>query len=112
VPTRHDVHAGTDREAADANLDVRMETTMNKILIASALALVASAPLAFAKTTTPPPAGSLTMEHCTAVERNFDDNRAHYKSESAFLVAEQKAMSQCRWDKHPNDGTSFGAKAR
>ncbi|HKP26666.1 MAG TPA: hypothetical protein VJV39_22550 [Dongiaceae bacterium] len=83
---------------------------MNKILIATALALVASTPLAFAKTMTPPPASSLTMEHCTAVDRTFDSNRSHYKSESAFLIAEQKAASLCRWDKHPNDGGAFGAK--
>jgi len=83
---------------------------MNKILIATALALVASAPLAFAKTTTPP-ASSLTAEHCTSVEQTFDNNRAHYKSESAFLVAEQKAMSLCRWDKHPDDGRAFSDRA-
>ena len=68
---------------------------MNKILIATALALVASAPLAFARTTTPP-ASDLTT--------------AHYTSESAFLIAEQKAESLCRWDKHPNDGGDFGTK--
>jgi hypothetical protein len=88
-----------------------MEIIMNKILIATALALVASSPLAFAaKTTTPPPASSLTMEHCTSVEQSFDANRSHYKSESAFQVAEQKAMSLCRWDKHKNGGVEFGAK--
>jgi hypothetical protein len=87
-----------------------MEIIMNKILIAAALALVAGAPFAFAKTTTPPPASSLTMEHCTAVEQSFDANRSHYKSESAFRVAEQKAMSLCRWDKHKNGGVEFGAK--
>ena len=83
---------------------------MTKILIATALALVASTPLAFARTTTPPPASALTMEHCTSVEQNFDTIRSHYKSYSAFLVAEQKAMSHCRWDKHPDDGGEFGAK--
>ena len=83
---------------------------MNKILIATALALVSSTPLAFAKTVTPPPASSLTMEHCTSVERNFDNNRSHYKTESAFLIAEQKAMSLCRWDKHKNGGVGFGTK--
>ena len=83
---------------------------MNKILIATALALVASTPLAFAKTTTPPQASALTMEHCASVERNFDNNRSHYKTESAFLVAEQKAMSLCRWDKHKNGGVEFGHK--
>jgi len=70
---------------------------------------MASTPLAFAKTTNPP-ASILTTEHCTAVERNFDNNRAHYKSESAFLTAEQKAMSLCRWDKHKNSGVEFGSK--
>ena len=84
---------------------------MNKILIATALALVASAPLAFAAKTTTPPASILTTGHCTSVERNFDANRSHYKSESAFQVAEQKAMSLCRWDKHKNSGVEFGAKA-
>ena len=83
---------------------------MNKILIAATLALVASAPLALAKTTTPPPASILTTEHCTAVERNFDNNRSHYKSEAAFQVAEQKAMSVCKWDKHKNGRVEFGAK--
>jgi hypothetical protein len=87
-----------------------MEITMNKILIATALALVASTPLAFAKTMTPPPVSSLTMEHCTAVDQKFDSNRAHYKSESAFQIAEQKAMSQCKWDQHKDGGVDFGNK--
>lgn len=82
---------------------------MNKVLIAAALALVASTSFAFAKTTNPP-ASILTTEHCTAVERNFDSNRTHDKSESAFLTAEQKAMSLCRWDKHKNSGVAFGSK--
>jgi len=82
---------------------------MNKILIATALALVASAPLAFARTTTPP-ASDLTTAHCTSVEQTFDNNRTHYKSESAFLVAEQKAMSLCKWDQHKDGGVDFGNK--
>ena len=83
---------------------------MNKILIATALVLVASTPLAFAKTATPP-ASILTTEHCTSVERTFDSNRSHYKSESAFLTAEQKAMSLCKWDRHRDGNVEFGAKA-
>ncbi len=83
---------------------------MNKILIAAALALAASAPLAFAKTTTPP-ASILTTEHCTSVERSFDNNRSHYKSESTFQIAEQKAMSLCKWDRHRDGNVEFGAKA-
>ncbi len=83
---------------------------MNKILIATALALVASAPLAFAKTQTPP-ASILTTEHCASVERSFDNNRSHYKSEAAFQVAEQKAMSLCKWDRHRDGNVEFGAKA-
>ena len=82
---------------------------MNKILIATALALVASAPLAFARTTTPP-ASDLTTAHCTSVDQTFDSNRAHYKSESAFLVAEQKAESLCKWDRHRDGNVEFGAK--
>lgn len=86
---------------------------MNKILIAAALALVASTPLAFAaKTTTPPPASILTTEHCTAVERTFDNDRSHYKSEAAFQVAEQKAMSLCKWDRHRDGNIEFGTKAK
>jgi hypothetical protein len=87
-----------------------MEIIMNKILIAAALTLVASSPLAFAAKTATPPAGFLTTEHCTSVEQTFDSNRSHYKSESAFLTAEQKAMSLCRWDKHKNGGVEFGGK--
>jgi hypothetical protein len=87
-----------------------MEIIMNKILIAAALALVASSPLAFAAKTTTPRASALTTEHCASVERTFDSNRSHYNSEAAFQVAEQKAMSLCRWDKHKNGGVEFGAK--
>lgn len=83
---------------------------MNKILIAAALALVASSPLALAAKTAAPPASILTTEHCASVERTFDGNRSHYQSESAFQVAEQKAMSLCRQDKHKNGGVEFGAK--
>lgn len=83
---------------------------MNKILIAATLALVASSPLAFAAKTATPPASILTTEHCASVEQKLDANRSHYKSESAFQVAEQKAMSLCRWDKHKNGGVEFGAK--
>jgi hypothetical protein len=78
---------------------------MNKILIAAALALVASSPLAFAAKTATPSASIMTTEHCSSVEQNFDNSRSHYKSESAFLTAEQKAMSLCRQDKHKNGGS-------
>jgi hypothetical protein len=88
-----------------------MEIIMNKILIATTLALLASAPLAFAaQSTTPPPASALTMEHCTSVERTFDSNRSHYKTEAAFQIAEQKAMSLCKWDKHRDGNIEFGSK--
>ena len=83
---------------------------MNKILIAAAFALAASSPLAFAAKTTTTPASILTTEHCTAVERTFDHDRSHYKSEAAFQVAGEKAMSQCRQDKHKNGGVEFGSK--
>ncbi len=81
---------------------------MNKILIATALALVASAPLAFAAKTTTPPASFLTTEHCSSVEQTLD--RAHYKTESAYRIAEEKAMSLCREDRHKNGGVEFGSR--
>ena len=80
---------------------------MNKILIATALALVASAPLALAKATTPP-ASFLTTEHCASVEQTLD--RAHYKSEAAYRIAEEKATSLCREDRHKNGGVEFDSR--
>ena len=83
---------------------------MNKILIAAALALAASSPLAFAAKTTTTPASILTTEHCTAVERNFDHDRSHHKSEAAFQAADAKAMSLCKWDRHRDGNVAFGTK--
>lgn len=82
---------------------------MNKILIAATFALAASSSLAFARITTPP-SSFLTTEQCTSVERTLDNNRSHYKSEAAFQLAEQKAMSLCRWDRHHNGGGEYGMK--
>jgi hypothetical protein len=81
---------------------------MNKILIATALALGASAPLAFAAKTATPPASFLTTEHCSAVEQTLD--QVHYKTESAYRIAQEKAMSLCREDKHKNGGVEFGSR--
>jgi hypothetical protein len=81
---------------------------MNKILIAMALALVASAPLAFAAKTTTPPASFLTTEHCSAIKQTLD--WAHYKTESAYRIAQEKAMSLCREDRHKNGGVEFGSR--
>jgi hypothetical protein len=71
---------------------------MNKILMAAAIVLVAGTPLAFAKTE-PISNASLTTLHCSRVEQDFARDRAAYKSESAFQVAEEKALSLCRQDK-------------
>jgi hypothetical protein len=81
---------------------------MNKILIAAALALTASAPLAFAANTATPPASFLTTQHCNSVEQTLD--RAHYKTESAYRIAQEKAMSLCRQDRHKNGGVEFGSR--
>ncbi|HJR23333.1 MAG TPA: hypothetical protein VJ822_17000 [Dongiaceae bacterium] len=108
MPTRFDIHADAGRKAADhpdADGDHH-----EQVLIATALALAASAPLAFAKTTTPP-ASILTTEHCASVERSFDNNRSHYKSKSAFLTAEQKATSLCKSERHRDGNVEFGTKA-
>lgn len=84
---------------------------MNKILMATAIALVAGTPLAFAKTE-PISSADLTTLHCSRVEQDFARDRAAYKSESAFQVAEEKAMSLCRQDTHHDDKHASGAHER
>lgn len=76
---------------------------MNKILMATAIALVAGAPLAFAK---PAPISSadLTTLHCDQVGEDFAAHRAAYKSYSEFLAAEQNALSLCRQNKDHGAG--------
>ena len=81
---------------------------MKKILMAAAIALVAGTPLAFAKTE-PISQSDLTSLHCHNVAQDFARNRAAYKSESAFQVAEQKAESLCRQDKHKHDESASKA---
>ena len=72
---------------------------MNKILIATTLALVASTPFALAEGA-PIPATPTAM-HCENVQYNFSQDRAAFKSEAAFQLAQQKAMSLCRQNKEP-----------
>ena len=74
---------------------------MNKILIATTLALVASTPFAFAKGA-PIPATPTAM-HCENVQYDFSQDRAAFKSEAAFQLAQQKAMSLCRQNKDHED---------
>ena len=83
---------------------------MKKILMAAAIALVAGTPLAFAKTEPISQAG-LTTLHCNSVAQDFAHDRAAYKSESAFQVAEQKALALCRQDKHREDHASKSHEA-
>jgi hypothetical protein len=75
---------------------------MNRILMATAIALVAGTPLAFAKTG-PISNADLTTLHCSRVEQDFAHDRAAYKSEAAFQVAEEKALSLCRQDRDHED---------
>ena len=71
---------------------------MKKILIATTIALVSGTSLAFAATA-PISNADLTTLHCSHVEALFSKDRGAYKSEAAFQVAEQKAMSLCRESK-------------
>jgi hypothetical protein len=80
-----------------------MEIAMKKILIATAVALVAASPLAFAANSTPPSSAALTTEHCSYVEQTFAKDRAHYKTEAAYQTAVEKALSLCRQDRHKHN---------
>jgi hypothetical protein len=84
---------------------------MNRILMATAIALVAATPLAFAKTE-PISNANLTTLHCSRVEQDFARDRAAYKSETAFQVAEEKALSLCRQDKDHDIKHDHGAHER
>ena len=111
VPTRFDIHANSDRRTADHSHDVQIgdhhEQNPDRCSRSRwwPARLSPSPPRR-----TPPSSAVLTAEHCSFVEQTFDSNRSHYKSKSAFLTAEQKAMSLCRWDKHKNGGVEFGDK--
>ena len=63
--------------------DVALETQVNKILIATTIAMLSGTSLAFAKT---PPIGNadLTTLHSSHVEALYSKERRTYKSEAAF----------------------------
>lgn len=75
---------------------------MNRILIATIIALLSGTSLAFAKSE-PISNADLTSLHCNLVPEQFSNDRSAYKSEAAFQAAEDKAMSLCRQDKHRKD---------
>ena len=74
---------------------------MRNVLIATAVALVAGAPFAFAAKTLPPTSPAIaTTVHCSSVNAIY--NRAGWPSESAFQLSLQQAQSFCRYDNHKN----------
>jgi hypothetical protein len=95
---RHPRRLWTAKRQTHISPDVALESHMKNILIATTAALVVSAPLAFAATA-PISNAALTTLHCSHVEQIFSKNRDAYKSEAAFQVAEQKALSLCRQSK-------------
>ena len=84
---------------------------MNRILMAAAVLLVSGAPFAFAMpNVTDMTTSELTTEHCPNLEQEFASLK--FPNESAKRVAEQKAESVCRQDKHKNGGQEWGSKAK
>src|SRR5262245_50691937 len=74
---------------------------MNRIVMAAAVLLVSGAPLALAMPNpTDMTTSELTTEHCANLEQDFSSLK--FPNESAKQVAEQKAESVCRQDKHKN----------
>jgi hypothetical protein len=84
---------------------------MNRIVMAAAVLLVSGAPLAFAM---PNPSdmttSALTTEHCANLEQDFSSLK--FPNESAKQVAEQKAESVCRQDKHKNGGVEWASRTK
>ena len=72
---------------------------MKKIILASAAALVIGAPLAFAANSNMN-SGALTTQHCSYLE-------TQYKSQPS-----EKALSLCRQDRHKNDVSRIGDRAK
>jgi len=46
--------------------------------------------------------------HCENVQYDFSQDRAAFKSEAAFQLAQQKAMSLCRQNKDHDDKGARG----
>ena len=84
---------------------------MNRIVMAAAVLLVSGAPLAFAM---PNPndmtTSALTTEHCANLEQDFSSLK--FPNESAKQVAERKAESVCRQDKHKNGGVEWASRTK
>lgn len=84
---------------------------MNRILMAAAVLLVSGAPFALAMPNpTDMTTAALTTEHCPNLEQDFSSLK--FPSESAKQLAEQKADSVCRQDKHKNGGQQGTARTR
>ena len=79
---------------------------MTRTLMAAAVALAASAPLAFAATYAANDS-DWTTEHCTYLDQQFA--KTQYPSEAARQVAEEHADSTCRQDHHTKTHASTGA---
>ena len=77
----------------------------------AAVLLVTGAPFAFAMPNpTDMTTSELTTEHCPNLEQEFSSLK--FPNESAKLVAEQKAESVCRQDKHKNSGQEWGSRTK
>jgi hypothetical protein len=72
---------------------------MNKIVLASAIALVCGAPMAFAAGNGIGNAAP-TTDHCSYLDTQYNSQ-----------AATEKAMSACRQDPHKNDVSKLGSKS-
>ena len=76
---------------------------MNKVPMAVAVALVLSAPLAFAASDNLPSPAAMNTVHCTNLETPSPINGDAKSYDSAKnQAAMEEAMSLCRWDFHKN----------
>jgi hypothetical protein len=78
---------------------------MNKIPMAVAVALVLSAPLAYAASDNLPSPAAIHPIHCPNFETPSPINgNAMSYSEAKKQAAEEEVMSLCRWDFHKKGG--------
>ncbi|HEY3149430.1 MAG TPA: hypothetical protein VGJ75_23910 [Dongiaceae bacterium] len=82
---------------------------MNRILMAATVALMSSAPLAFAAASTSLSNAALTAEHCGYVDQQLPQTT--FKSDAARQNAQEAAMSLCREDRHKNGGKQADGNA-
>lgn len=101
-PTRSDIHA--DLPPSDSKISdvpIMENEKMNRMLMAAAVVLISSAPLAFAATGVDTSNADAFTRHCANIDQQFSSEMRHQPA-AAKQMAEEKADSMCR-ENHDHD---------